>query len=154
SRDGANTQEYALTGPTATTASTVSSTTFGKLFSCAVDGAVYAQPLWVANATITINGVAGKHNVIVVATAHDSLYAFDADASPCVTYWQVSLIDALHGGTAGETPVPSGGAGALVGAGFGDITPETGVIGTPVIDKTTNTIYVVSKSVIASGPTF
>ena len=72
-RDGANAQEYALTPANVNTA------TFGKLFSCAVDGAVYAQPLWVAN--LSIGG--GRHNVIFVATAHDSLYAFDADASPC-----------------------------------------------------------------------
>jgi hypothetical protein len=150
SRDGANTQEYALTGPSGSTTSNVSSSTFGKLFSCAVDGAVYAQPLWVANATI--NGA--KHNVVVVATAHDSLYAFDADASPCVTYWHANLIDSTHGGTTGEAPVPSGDVGGLVGVGSGDITPETGVIGTPVIDKATNIIYVVSKSVIASSSTF
>jgi hypothetical protein len=150
SRDGANTQEYALTGPSATTPSNVSSSTFGKLFSCAVDGAVYAQPLWVSN--VTINGA--NHNVVVVATAHDSLYLFDADANPCVMYWQANLLDIAHGGTPSEVPVISGGPGALVGAGFGDITPETGVIGTPVIDPTTHTIYVVSKSVIVSSSTF
>ena len=150
SRDGANVQEYALTGPSGSTSSNVSSSTFGKLFSCAVDGAVYAQPLWVANATVK----GGKHNVVVVATAHDSLYAFDADASPCVTYWHANLIDPAYGGTTGEAPVPSGDVGSVVGVGSGDITPETGVIGTPVIDKATNIIYVVSKSVIASSSTF
>ena len=72
SRDGVNQQEYALT------TSNVNTSTFGKLFSCPVDGAVYAQPLWVANVTIGGN----KHNVVVVATAHDSIYAFDADAAP------------------------------------------------------------------------
>jgi Putative Ig domain len=143
SRDGSNASEYALT------TSNVASGSFGKLFSCTVDGAVYAQPLWVAN--LTINGA--KHNVVFVATQHDSLYAFDADASPCVNLWQVSLIDANHGGTSGETPVPSGATGNLVGSGFGDITPEVGVTGTPVIDPSTNTLYVVSKSV-AAGPTF
>ena len=150
SRDGTNTQEYALTGPTATTPSNVSSNTFGKLFSCAVDGAVYAQPLWVSN--VMINGA--NHNVVVVATAHDSLYVFDADLNPCVMYWHANLLDTAYGGTLGEVPVISGGPGALVGAGFGDITPETGVIGTPVIDSTTQTIYVVSKSVIVSTLTF
>jgi hypothetical protein len=144
SRDGANAQEYVL-NPT-----NVATATFGKLFTCAADGAIYAQPLWVANASI--GGVA--HNVIVAATAHDSVYVYDADASPCVTYWHFSLLDASHGGTAGEVPVPSGTTGSLVGLGVGDITPETGVIGTPVIDPTTGTIYVVSKSVIPSGPTF
>jgi hypothetical protein len=143
-RDGANTLEYALTP------SNVNTTTFGKLFSCQVDGAIYTQPLWAAN--LPFSGV--QRNVVFVATQHDSLYAFDADANPCVPLWQVSLIDSAHGGTAGETTVPSSGTGHLVGAGNGDITPEVGVTGTPVIDPSTNTLYVVSKSVIASGPTF
>lgn len=134
SRDGANTQEYALTS------STVSTTTFGKLFSCAVDGAVYTQPLWVPG--LTIGG--GTHNVVFVATQHDSLYAFDADASPCVTYWQVTLLDTLHGGTANETPIIWNDVGNC----FGDIYPEVGVTGTPVIDPANGTIYVVSASEI------
>jgi hypothetical protein len=142
-RDGANTQEYALTP------STVNTTTFGKLFSCSVDGAVYTQPLWVPN--LTIGGAA--HNVVFVATQHDSLFAFDADAAPCAQLWQVSLIDTAHGGMGSESTVPSG-QGGLVGSNFGDITPEVGVTGTPVIDPTSNTLYVVSKSVDVSGPTF
>jgi HAD-hyrolase-like len=80
-----------------------------------------------------------KRNVVFVATQHDSLYAFDADASPCVPLWHANLIDSTHGGTAGETSVPSG-SGGLVGSGFGDIAPEVGITGTPVIDLTTNTI--------------
>jgi fibronectin type 3 domain-containing protein len=145
SRDGANTHEFALT------TSIVKTATFGKLFSCPVDGAIYAQPLWVSNLTIA----GAKHNVIIVATQHNSVYAFDADTSPCVTLWQAKLTDPLlHGGSSSETTVPSGPTGNLVGAGYGDITPEVGVTGTPVIDPATNTLYVVSKSVITSGPTF
>ena len=144
SRDGVNAQEYVL-NPT-----NVAPATFGKLFSCAADGAIYAQPLWAASVTIA----GGTHNVIVAATAHDSVYAYDADANPCITYWHANLLDTLHGATAGETTVPSGITGNLVGAGAGDITPEVGVIGTPVIDPTTNTIYVVSKSVIAPSTFF
>ncbi len=146
SRNGANTQEYALSS------SSVTSSTFGKLFSCTVDGAVYAQPLWVPNLTIA----SVKRNVVLVATQHDSLYAFDADSNstPCTPLWHANLIDSAHGANSGETSVPSSGSGALVGQGSGDITPEVGVTGTPVIDPTTNTLYVVSKSVIASGPSF
>ncbi len=142
-RDGANSQEYALTP------STVSTSNFGKLFSCAADGAVYAQPLWVAN--LTINGA--NHNVVFVATQHDSLYAFDADSNPCITLWSVSLIDTNHGANAGETTVPSG-IGGKVGSNDGDITPEVGVTGTPVIDPSTNTLYVVSKSMNLAGTSF
>ena len=139
-RDGANTQEYALTP------ANVNSTQFGKLFSCAADGAVYAQPLWVANLTVA----GARHNVLFAATQHDGLFAYDADASPCVTLWQVSLIDGAHGGTAGETTVPwtwLGGAG-------GDIQPEVGVTGTPVIDPVAGILYVVSKSVDPTGTMF
>ena len=143
-RDGANSQEYALTP------SSVNTTSFGKLFSCTADGAIYAQPLWVAG--VNIAGV--THNVVFVATEHDSLFAYDADASPCQTLWSVSLIDANHGGSSGETTVPSGTTGNLVGGGDGDITPEVGVTGTPVIDPSSGTLYVVSKSVSANHSTF
>jgi hypothetical protein len=144
SRDGSNSSEYALTP------SNVAAGTFGKLFSCsAADGAIYTQPLWVAN--LAIGGA--RHNAVFVATQHESLYAFDADASPCVTLWHASLIDSNHGGTGGESSVPAGPSGNLVGGGSGDITPEVGVTGTPVIDPATGTLYVVSKSV-SPGPTF
>lgn len=124
SRNGANVQEYALT------TTNVSTSSFGKLFSCPVDGAIYAQPLWMAN--LAIGG--GTHNVVLVATTHDSVYAFDADISPCVTYWQKTLLGA------GETFVSSSDVGT------GDIQPDIGIIGTPVIDPTSKTLYVVSKS--------
>jgi hypothetical protein len=143
SRDGANTQEYALT-----TASVANS--FGKLASCPVDGAIYAQPLWVAN--VTLGGV--KHNVVFVATQHDGLFAFDADAVPCSQLWTVSLIDTGHGANAGETPVPCPSGACLVGDGSGDIQPEVGVVGTPVIDPAAGILYVVSKSVNSAQNTF
>jgi hypothetical protein len=143
-RDGVNPQEYALAPQD------VTSSSFGKLFSCPVDGAIYAQPLWVAN--LPVNG--GQHNVVYIATAHDSLYAFDADARPCQKLWQISLIDMSHGGTGDETTIPTGPSGYAVGKGYGDITPETGVTGTPVVDPTTNTLYVVSASMNAAGTAF
>jgi hypothetical protein len=135
-RDGVNAQEYALT------TSSVGTASFGKLFSCTVDGAVYAQPIWVAN--LTVSGA--THNVVFVATEHDSLFAFDADTNPCQTLWSVSLIDTNHGGTAGEMTVASGQSNYQVGSGIGDMQPEVGVTGTPVIDPSTGTLYVVSKS--------
>jgi hypothetical protein len=144
SRDGTNTHEFALT------LSNVNTSTFGKLFSCQADGAIYAQPLWVPNLTVA----GSSHNVIIVGTQHESLYAFDADSTPCRTLWHVNLIDSAHGGTSGEASVPSAGAGALVGSGYGDISPEVGITGTPVIDPTTNTLYVVSKSVNTSTQFF
>jgi hypothetical protein len=123
-RDGVNSKEYALTK------SNVTSSTFGKLFSCSVDGAIYAQPLWLAN--LSIKG--GTHNVVFVATQHDTVYAFDADASPCVTLWSKQLIPA------GETWV------SYLDVATEDIKPDIGIVGTPVIDPYANTIYLVTKT--------
>jgi outer membrane protein assembly factor BamB len=89
-------------------------------------------------------------NVVFVATEHDGLYAFDADARPCHRLWKASLIDWRHGGLGGESTVPSGVDRHLIGQHYGDITPEVGVTGTPVIDPASDTLYVVSKSVIYS----
>jgi hypothetical protein len=139
-RDGANTQEYALTKATVSTAH------FGKLTSCAADGAIYVQPLWVPN--LTIGGA--KHNVVFVATQHNGVFAYDAEAVPCKTLWSASLLDASHGGTAGETTIPA----ALVGKGYGNIQPEIGITGTPVIDPATNILYVVTKSINSSQTTW
>ena len=136
-RDGTNTQEYALTP------ANVTSATFGKLTSCPADGAVYTQPLWVPG----VHFVDGPHNVIVVATQHDSLIAFDADAVPCLARWSVNLLDTMHGGTAGETSIIWNDVGYCLG----DVYPEVGVTGTPVIDPTTNTVYVVSSSEVGTA---
>ena len=151
SRDAVNAQEYALTRRQRWHRRQRRPASFGKLFSCVADGAVYAQPLWAAN--LTINGA--QHNVVFVASAHDSLFAFDADANPCVQLWSVSLIDSgswrdrrRRGHRAGRHDRLSGGQG------YGDITPEVGVIGTPVIDPSSGTLYVVSKSMDPAGTDF
>ena len=71
--------------------------TFGKLWSSFVDGQVYAQTLYVPNIAIPGKGV---HNVIYVATEHDSVYAFDADSNSgedATPLWQVSFIDPSNG---------------------------------------------------------
>ncbi|HXR32393.1 MAG TPA: putative Ig domain-containing protein [Verrucomicrobiae bacterium] len=129
SRDGTNTSEYALTPVN------VNPNSFGKLFSCAVDAPLYAQPLWVANLSIA----GGIHNVIFAASSHDTVYASDADASPCVTYWQQSLL--LNGETyLSSTDVNSE-----------DIYPDIGIVGTPVIDPVAKVLYVVSKSKDGNG---
>jgi hypothetical protein len=90
SRDGANNKEYALTE------SNVTKARFGKLFSCAVDGAIYGQPLWAAN----LEAGGQKRNVVFVTTERGSVYAFDADASSCAQLWHANVGD---GGAASTT---------------------------------------------------
>jgi chitodextrinase len=124
-RTGQNLQEYALT------TATVNSSTFGVLFSCPVDGYVYAQPLYLAN--FSIGGQ--TRNVVFVVTEHDSVYAFDADSSSCVQLWHISFL------SSGVTTVPAADTGELA-----DLIPEIGITSTPVIDSSTNTIYVVAKT--------
>jgi hypothetical protein len=124
-RTGQNLQEYALT------TSSVNSSTFGMLFSCPVDGSVYAMPLYVAN--FNIGGQ--TRNVVFVATEHDSVYAFDADSSSCVQLWHKSFL------SSGVTTVPASDTGDT-----SDLVPEIGITSTPVIDPSSNTIYVVAKS--------
>jgi len=119
-RSGVNLQEFALTS------STVKASTFGKLFSRAVDGQIYAQPLHVANLTIA----GAKHNVVYVATEHSSVYAFDADGKTTPPFWKRSFINPAAGITTIAKP-----ANAL-------ISPEISISSTPVIDASTNTLYV------------
>ncbi len=128
SRTGQNTLETQLTPANVTVSK------FGKLSSYILDGYVYAQPLYIA--ALGIGGA--KHNVVFVATEHDSVYALDADTNHLL--WQASLLDTAHGASAGATTVPSADVGTS------DIVPEIGITGTPVIDPATNTLYVVAKS--------
>ena len=131
---GANTQETALTP------ANVNVNTFGKLFSLTVDGSVYAQPLYVPALTMRDGLV---HNVLFVATEHDSIYAFDADLNGGVNIhpiWKISLLDAAHGAGPGATTV------LYTDTGSPDIAPEIGITSTPVIQPSTNTMYVVGKT--------
>jgi hypothetical protein len=119
---------------TALNTSNVNQNLFGKLFSYSLDGQSFAQPLYVANVPIPGQGT---HNVIYVGTEHDTVYAFDADKGGSGPLWSVNFTNP----GAGITTVPA----ADVGGG-GPIAPEVGITGTPVIDGSTGTLYVVAAT--------
>jgi hypothetical protein len=117
-RTGANPKEKVLTH------ANVNGASFGRVWSRPVDGAVYAQPLYVG-------GVNGK-NVVYVATEHDSVYAFDADdpRANAAPLWQKNLGPSV--------PAQDTGCGLL--------TPEVGITATPVIDTTSKTMWLTART--------
>ncbi len=132
-RTGANTNETLLTP------ANVNTNSFGRLFTNNVDGYIFAQPLYVPNLPIPGQGT---HNVVIVATEHDSVYAFDADGNGGVNgglLWHTNLgVSAFTSQTASQNSL----GGRYWSGGYVDLTPEVGITGTPVIDPTTGTIYV------------
>jgi hypothetical protein len=113
------------------TPSNVNSRQFGKLFTLKVDGDVYAQPLLLPGVEIPGKG---RHDVLFVATEHDSVYAFDAYGNPSSPLWQVSFLKD------GETTIPERDTECFF------IRPEVGITSTPVIDRKTGTLYVLVRT--------
>ncbi|HEY3973647.1 MAG TPA: hypothetical protein VGM18_11620 [Candidatus Sulfotelmatobacter sp.] len=126
----ANTTELILTP------SNVNSVQFGKLATFPVDGFVVAQPLYLPQIGIAGQGV---HNVVYVATMNDSVYAFDADSTSTSPLWQTSI---LTYSPAGATTVPATVKKDTGTTGWS----ELGIISTPVIDASTNTLYLVAET--------
>jgi uncharacterized protein (TIGR03437 family) len=122
----------------------VNPTQFGRLYNYPVDGQVYAQPLY-AHA-LTIPGK-GTLNVLYVATMHNSVYAFDADAvNGTAPLWQVNL---------GSTVDPASFVSIIPGAApYSDILHEIGILSTPAIDRASNAIYVVNETVTGGSDAF
>jgi hypothetical protein len=129
-RTGQNTSETILNP------SVVNKAQFGKLFSLPVVGLVYGQPLYLSSVTIPGKGT---HNLLLVVTQHDNVYAFDADSN-AAPLWQITLLDAAHGAASGAGTVPNTDVVST------DIIPEIGITSTPVVDPSTGTLYVVGKT--------
>ena len=128
---GANLAETELTPQT------VGSGSFGKLASLQVEGFVYAQPLIAAGIQI-----AGKRrNVVYIATMENVVYAFDADDFSATggLLWQVRFSEG------GATPVPVADVLPATNPAYTLVKGAIGVMSTPVIDPSTNTIYVLSR---------
>ncbi len=130
SRTGQNLNETTLTP------SNVTASQFGKLYAIQLDAQTYTQPLYMGS--LTIGSV--SHSVLFVATENDSVYAFDT-ATNGAPLWKASLLDAAHGAAAGAIADPNSttGCGNIEGG-------IDGITGTPVIDPSTGTMYVVSRS--------
>jgi len=126
-RTGANLSEKILTPKN------VNARQFGKLGAFKVDGPVYAQPLYVPGVEVPGKG---RHNVLYVATEHDSVYAFDADRPGDAPLWQVSFLDPqrsiepVHGD---EVECPF-------------LRPEVGITSTPAIDMGSGTLFVLART--------
>jgi fibronectin type 3 domain-containing protein len=149
--DGVNSAEASLTP------SNVKLGAFGKLFTTALDGKAYAQPLILTQVTInagpnTTSGAAGLHDVAFVATENDSLYAIDAGASGGAILWKRSFNDLTPAniGTAAGTNVNNSLNATAIApvlaadVGINDISPVLGITGTPVIDSKNGVIYLVT----------
>lgn len=136
SRTGANLEETLLN------TNNVNTNTFGLLFTRAVDDQVYAQPLIMTNVSIPGKGV---HNIAIVATVNDSVYAFDADDSSVTdAYWRVSYTNASAGPPRNTD---------LCGGSYNDFSGNMGIVSTPTINPATGTIYVLARTK-ESGTTY
>jgi hypothetical protein len=123
-RTGQNLTETVLT------TTNVASSTFGKLAIYSVDGKVDAQPLYASNIAVPGNGT---HNLLIVASEHDTVFAFDADSG--TKLWSTSMLKA------GETTSDV--------RNCSQVSPEIGVTATPVIDRAggpNGVVYVVAMS--------
>lgn len=129
-RTGQNNSEITLSP------ANVNHVTFGKLFSYPLDGYVRNQPLYMANVLIPSQGY---HNLVFVADEHNSVFAFDADGLQTNPIWQVSFNDPANG----ITTIPSSAFSSFCKY---CTQPEFGITATPVIDPSTNTIYIVSRT--------
>lgn len=133
---------------TVLTQANVSGGTFGRIFSRVVDDQIYCQPLIVNQASIG----GSTHNIIIVATVNNSVYAFDADdSSTSAPYWQNNLTY-NPGNTNSYRAIMNTDMTGACGGNYKDFSGNMGIVGTPVIDTISNTIYVVARSVTKIAP--
>jgi PKD repeat protein len=134
-RSGANLQETLLS------TNNVNTNQFGLLVTRPVDDQVYAQPLIMTNVSIAGLGV---HNLLIIATVNDTIYAYDADdVTRTAPYWTNSFINppnVVPPNNADESAV------GACGGNYRDFNGKFGIVGTPVIVPVTGTIYVLVRT--------
>ncbi|MHB8627217.1 MAG: PQQ-binding-like beta-propeller repeat protein [Aggregatilineales bacterium] len=142
-----NNRTGAFVNETILTPANVNATQFGKLASRPVIGDIYAQPLYVTGVNIPGQGT---HNVVYVATAHNMVYAFDADDPSAAGNTPLWSVDFGAANDVGLPPLTSTGpGGGLCTCDVWD--GEAGILSTPVIDPATQTMYVVSQHGIGTS---
>jgi len=140
--DNARTGNYS--SETTLTPSTVSQARFGKLFTYVLDDQTYSQPLYVPALKIAADGK--MHNVVFMTTVNNTVYAFDADSNKSnggFPLWKRSLTPS---GARAPTAADLSGLGAC-NRQYHDFAGNMGIVGTPVIDTLSNTLYVVARTV-------
>ncbi|MEP6584129.1 MAG: PA14 domain-containing protein [Ginsengibacter sp.] len=127
--------------------SNVTASTFSCIGTLSVDDEMYAQPLIVTNTT------AGSHTgtVLYAATVNNTVYAFNADdVSEGTPLWQINLNPAGQ-----RTPdiydLTDAQEGSPCGGNYKDFSGRIGIVGTPVIDTVSKTLYVATKSIDNNG---
>jgi hypothetical protein len=138
-RSGANLNETLLT------TNNVNTNQFGRLFTRAVDDEIHTQPLIATNVNVPGKGV---FNLVIVATVSNSVYAFDADnASNTAAVWKTNFL------SPGIVPPRNTDMTFACGGNYKDFAGNMGIVGTPVIDPVTSTMYLVSRTK-EPGPTY
>jgi hypothetical protein len=116
---------------TTLTPANVNVSQFGRLGSFKADGIIMGQPLYVSGVDM---GSGGSHDLVIVTTEHDSVYAIDADNPAAAPVWERHYVDAANGIT--TMPDNFGGRTTLGG--------EVGITGTPYVDAKTGILYFVT----------
>jgi len=132
-RTGWNDQETVLN------TSNVNEKQFGRLFALAVDDQVYAQPLVVGNVYIDN----GMRNVVYIATVNNTVYAYDGDSGKL--YWEKNFSQP------GMRPPRNTDMTGACGGYYQDFSLDIGIVGTPVIYESTQTMYFVARSTDGSS---
>jgi hypothetical protein len=112
----------------------VNTSQFGKLFSLNVDDEIYAQPLVFGG--LSING--GTHNVLYIATVSNTIYAFDGTTG--VLYWKKNYT------STGMRAPSSADMNSSWCNPYQDFLTNIGIVGTPVIDSVSKTMYFIARS--------